>query len=177
MLRARAGGQNTIVIDPQDAPAPDQNPDAEGTLIEARSTSARAYAVMDIATTSDLILRGKRGILLTDNRRVAIVQDEMTLTSPASVVWSAYTTAKVCSASARTMILEQNGKRLLCKLMGAGSGRFAVAPVEGTSFSRITVQTDVKDKLRMAVAFRLMDEGIQKSDKLYELRPMSTWME
>jgi len=177
MLRARAEGQNTIVVDPQNAPAPDQNPDAEVTLSEAKSTSGRAYAIMDMASTSDLILRGKRGILLTDNRRVAIVQDELTLSSPVSVVWSAYTTAKIRSASARTLILEQNGKRLLCKLMGVGSGRFAVTPMENTSFSRITVQTEVKDKLRMAVAFRLMDEGVKKSDKLYELRPMSTWMQ
>ena len=176
MLRARAEGQNTVVIDPQDAPAPDQNPDAEAILCEAKSTAARAYAIMDMASTSDLILRGKRGILLTDDRRVAIVQDEMSLSESASVVWSAYTTAKIRSASARTLILEQNGKRLLCKLMG-GSGRFAVTPMEGTAFSRITVKTEVKDKLRMAVAFRLMEDGVEKSDKLYELRPMSTWMQ
>ena len=176
MLRTRAEGQNTIVVDPQDAPAPDQNLDAEATICEAKSTATRAYAIMDMSTTNDLILRGKRGILLTGDRRVAIVQDEMTLSQPANVVWSAYTRAKILSASARTLILEQNGKRLLCKLMG-GSGRFALTSIEGTAFSHITIETTVKDKLRMAVAFRLMDEGVQKSDKLYELRPMSTWMQ
>ncbi len=177
MLRARAEGQNTLVVDPQAAPAPDQNPDAEAILCEAKSTSARAYAIMDMASTSDLILRGKRGIMLTDNRRVAIVQDELALSSPADIVWSAYTTAKVRSATARTLILEMNEKRLLCKLLGAGSGRFAITPMENTPFSRITVQVAVTGKLRMAVALRLMDEGVQKSDKLYELRPMSTWMQ
>ena len=176
MLRTRAEGQNTLVVDPQDAPAPDQNLDAEATICEARSTATRAYAIIDMSTTNDLILRGKRGILLTNDRRVAIVQDEMTLSESASVVWSAYTKAKILSASARTLMLEQNGKRLLCKLTG-GSGRFVITPIEGTDFCRITVPCEVKDKLRMAVAFRLMDEDVQKSDKLYELRPMSTWMQ
>ncbi len=176
MLRARAEGQNTIVVNPQDAPAPDQNPDSDAILCEARSTATRAYAIMDMATTNDLILRGKRGILLTDNRRVAIVQDELTLSEPASIVWRAYTAAKIRSVSARTLILEQNGKCLLCKLMG-GSGRFAVTSMENSNFSRITVETAVKDKLRMAVAFRLMEDDVKKSDKLYELRPMSTWMQ
>ena len=175
MLRTRAEGQNTVVVDPAAEPAPDQNPDAVVNITEARSTASHAYAIADMTSTNDLILRGKRGILLTDNRRVAVVQDELTLSAAGEALWSAYTSAKVLSASARTVLLERNGKKLLCKLYGAGSGRFACVAVDGSDLTRITVRVTVQEKLRMAVAFRLLNDGDSKSDKLYDLRPMSTW--
>ena len=177
LFRARAEGQNTLVINPTDEHLPDQNPDAVAVLTEARSTSSRAYAIVDMTSTNDLILRGKRGILLTDDRRVAVVQDELTLSSPAVALWSAYTPASVAHASARTLVLELNGKRLLCKLCGAGSGRFLFESVENTSLTRISVRVDVQEKLRMAVAFRLFSDGDARSDKLYDLSPMSRWGE
>ena len=175
LLRARAEGQNTLVINPTEEPIPDQNPDAVVPITEARSTASHAYAIADMTSTNDLILRGKRGILLTADRSIAVVQDEVTVSAPTVAVWSAYTPAQVVSASARTVVLKLNEKMLVCKLSGAGNARFSWEAVENSPFVRITVRAEVKDKLRMAVACKLLLEGDSKSEKLYDLRPMSTW--
>ncbi len=174
-LRFGGMGKSTIILRPAEGQALDQDPDAITEIVEARSTRSCAYAIVDMTSTNDLILRGKRGILLAENRTLAVVQDELTLIDPANAIWNAYTPAKVISASARTLLLELNGKRLLCKLYGAGNGRFSVTSVENTDLKRITVQAAVSGKFRMAIACRLLADGESKSQKLYDLRPMSTW--
>lgn len=175
MFRSRAEGKNTIVVNQTEEPAPDQNPDAVSPITEARSTAPHAYAVVDMTSTNDAIQRGKRGIMLTENRSVAVVQDELTLSDDAEITWRAYTPAKVISASARTIVLELNGKQLLCKLYGAGSGKFCCNPVENSSLTQITVQTSSNGKFRMAVAFRAFASGDSKSVKLYDLRAINAW--
>ena len=176
MLRRRAEGQNTLVVAPTEMPLPDQNPDAVAQILEARSAPERAYAVLDMSTTNDAILRGKRGILLTADRTIAVVQDELVLDAPAEVVWSAYTRAAVQYAGARTLLLAQNGKTLLCKLCGAGNAHFELTPVEDTGWLHVTVRAAVQERLRMAVACRLYREGTDsRSDRIYECRPMSGW--
>ena len=79
-------------------------------------------------------------------------------------------------AGARTLLLAQNGKTLLCKLCGAGNARFELTPVEDTGWLRVTVRAAVQERLRMAVACRLYREGTDsRSDRIYECRPMSGW--
>ncbi len=175
MLRQRAEGQNTLVIDPVSEPMPDQNPEALAAIVEARSAQGHAYAVVDMTSTSDALIRAKRGILLTSDRTVAVIQDELTLATSATVLWSAYTRATVKHISARTLILEQNGVCLLCKLCGAGSAKFQISPVGESGFSRLTVEASADGKFRMAVACKVFAEGEDRTQKLYECRPMSTW--
>ncbi len=174
-LERRAEGHNTLTVGNVSSRLFDQNPDAVVPLTEARSAPERAYAVADLSSVSDLILRGKRGILLTQGRTVAVVQDELTLTEPTAIVWRAYTAASVKHASSRTLLLEQNGVTLLCKLSGAGGARFEVNDVEGTPYRAVTIRADGVEKLRLAVACKLFAEGDDRSEKLYELAPMSTW--
>ncbi len=176
LLRQRAQGQNTLVVNPAEEPLPDQNPQAVAQILEARSAPGLAYAVLDMSSTNDAIVRGRRGILLTDDRRVAVVQDELVLAAPAEVVWGAYTRATVRYGGARTLVLEQNGRQLLCKLCGAGNARFETAQVDDTGWLRVTVRAVVQERLRLAVACRLFrPETDSRSEKLYECRPMSTW--
>ncbi len=170
-------GKNTILFASSDNGVFDQSQNAVAEIIEARSTRSCAYAVVDMTSTNGAILRGKRGILLSENRSLAVIQDELTFSRSVNAVWSAYTPAKIVSASARTLVLELNGVRLLCKLSGAGTGRFAVTPVENTNLTRVSVEISAVEKLRMAVAFQVLSDGESRSKKLYELRPMSTWNE
>ena len=160
---------NTLLINA------DQSENAIADILEARSHAACAYAVIDTATTSPSVLRGKRGILLTENRQIAVVQDEITLNDSAEITWQAFTPAKVVSASARTLLLELNGKQLVCKLGGAGTARFQCDPVENTDYTRISASCAAEGKFRMAVSFRILRQGDQKSEKFYDLRPMSAW--
>ena len=164
-----ADGSSTLTVNGT------QSINATADILEARSHAACAYAVVDTTKISPLVSRGKRGILLAQNRQVAVVQDELSLSDAATVTWRAYTPAKVVSASARTLLLELNGQQLLCKLSGAGNGRFHCAPVDDSGYTCISVESAVKGKFRMAVSFRLFREGDQKSEKFYDLRPISTW--
>lgn len=175
LLRRRAEGQNTIVIDPTDGNLPDQNPGACAAFTEVRSAPDRAYAVVDMTGTNDAILRGKRGAMLTENRSVAVIQDEITLAHPGVAVWTAYTSATVLSAGARTLVLEKNGKQLLCKLCGAGGARFEVRAVEDSNLTRVRVTVQVEEKLRIAVACKAFCEGENKNQSVYLTRPISTW--
>ncbi len=179
LLRRRAAGQNTLVVEPAAEPAPDQNPDAYAPLLEMRSSASASYAVVDMTTTNDAILRAKRGVLLTENRSVAVIQDEATFAHPATAVWTVWTRAEVkLTASGRAATLTQNGKTLACKLAGVGApARFEVKTYENTDLKSLTVCVQGKEKLRMAVVCRLLAEGESPSQKAYDIIPMSRWGE
>ena len=179
MLRCRAEGQNTLVINPTEAPAPDQNPDASATLLTVKGSANRVYAVVDMSSTNDAILRGKRGVMLTDQRSVAVIQDEIFLTEPGLAVWSAWTEAEVTlNKSGRTAKLTRNGKTLVCRLCGVGSpARFEAQNYPESGFTRLTVQVEVKERLRMAVVCRMLKDGETGNEKAYDMVPMSKWDE
>lgn len=179
ILRRRAEGQNTLTVDPPASPAPDQNPDAEAKLLMAKGSPDRAFAVVDMSETNDLILRGKRGLLLTQNRSVAVIQDELVLDGEGEVVWSVWTQADVAlNKSGRTAKLTRNGKTLVCRLCGVGSpARFEAEGFSECGFTRITVRVPVKERLRMAVVCRMLKEGESGNEKYYEVIPMSRWEE
>ena len=177
LLRRRAEGQNTVVIDPTEEPLPDQNPDACAHLTEMRSDAQKAYAIVDMTSTNDLLLRAKRGAMLMNGRSVAVIQDELTVSSPTTVEWSVWTRADVVmNKSGRTAKLTQNGKTLLCKLGGVGSpARFETVSYPDSGMTRIVVRLEVKERLRMFVACKLLKAGESTSQKLYENLPLSRW--
>lgn len=179
LLCRRAAGQNTVCIDPAEEPAPDQNPDAVATLTEMRSSPERAYAIVDMTGTSDALLRAKRGVMLTENRTVAVIQDELTLSHPADVVWTVWTRAEASTTpSGRSLKLVQNGKTLLCRLAGVGApARFELTRYEESGLTAVTVRVSGREKLRMAVVCRSFAEDDAISKKAYELVPMSRWGE
>ncbi len=179
ILRRRAEGQNTLTVDPPASPAPDQNPDAEARLLMAKGSPDRAFAVVDMSETNDRILRGKRGVLLLENRSVAVIQDELVLDGEGDVVWSAWTEAEVLlNKSGRMAKLTRNGKTLVCRLCGVGSpARFTAETYPESGFTRLTVRVSVKERLRMAVVCRMLAEGETGSEKHYDVVPMSRWEE
>ena len=179
LLYRRAEGQNTVAVESADASAPDQNFGAVAKLTEMRSAADRAYAVVDMTDTSDAIQRAKRGVLLTENRSVAVIQDEMTFYQPATVVWRAWTRAQVqIMPSGRSVKLTQNQKTLLCRLCGVGSpARFEAVSFGESGLTALTVRVSDKEKLRMAVVCRMFGEEDMISKKTYELVPMSRWCE
>ncbi len=179
LLRRRAAGQNTLVIEPAPEPSPDQNPDAAVPVIEMRSSATEAYAVVDMTSTHDAILRAKRGVLLTENRSVAVIQDEVTLTHPCQVLWRVWTRAEIkLTPSGRAAVLTQNGKTLACKLAGIASpARFSVETYENSDLKSLSVKLENREKFRMAVVCRLIAEGESPSQTTYEVIPMSRWGE
>ena len=179
LLRRRAEGQNTVVVNPTEESVPDQNPGAAAPLTEMRGAHDRAYAVVDMTKTNDAFLRAKRGVMLLENRTVAVIQDEAVLEADGVAVWSAYTPAKVVlNASGRVAKLTMEGKTLLCRLCGVGHpARFEAEEMGESGLTRLTVRVAVKERLRMAVVCYLEREGERVSEKHYDMTPMSKWAE
>lgn len=177
LLRRRAEGQNTVVIAPEDQTLPDQNPGAVASLLEMRSDAERAYAVVDMSATSDLLLRAKRGVLLTDHRSVAVIQDELTVAHPTEVVWYAWTKADVAlNKSGRCAYLTQNGKTMLCRIGGVGSpAHFETEVFAESGMTRLSVRVAVKERLRLAVSCKLIEVGESRTQRFYDLVPMGQW--
>ncbi len=179
LLRRRAAGQNTYSVEPSDEATPDQNPDAVVPVCEMRSSASRAYAVVDMVSTNDLLLRAKRGAMLTDNRSVAVIQDELTLSRPADVIWTAWTRAEVkLNASGRVATLKKDGKQLSVRLCGVSAPvRFEHVCFEGSEVTCLRAVISGREKLRMAVVCRLLESGDSATRRVYDVVPLSRWGE
>ena len=176
MMRRRAAGQNTIVVNPAAEPAPDQEPHANAKIVEMKGREDRIYAVVDMTSTSKDILRGKRGVMLTDNRQTVVVQDELVLTSPGEILWTVYTPAEVeILNGAKVAKLTVGDKVLKCQIGGFGKAKFAAEKVEDSDLTRLYIKAEVKERLRLSVAAKVIGEGDDFDAKLYEVAPISTW--
>ena len=123
------------------------------------------------------VVRAKRGVMLTENRAVAVIQDEIAFSAPTDFVWCAYTCADVqISKSGRSATLTRNGKTLGCKLCGV-SARFELNTDEASDLKTLTVCVDGKEKCRMAVVCRLLNDGEKATEKVYDVVPMAKWGE
>ena len=176
MMRRRAVGQNTIVVNSAAEPAPDQEPHANAKIVEMKGCEDRIYAVVDMTSTSKDILRGKRGVMLTDNRKTVVVQDELVLTAPGEILWTVYTPAEVeILNGGKVAKLTIGDKVLKCQIGGFGKAKFAAEKVENCDLTRLYIKAEVKERLRLSVAARVIGEGDDFDAKLYEVTPISTW--
>ena len=176
MMRRRAAGQNTIVVNPAAEPAPDQAPHANAKIVEMKGREDRIYAVVDMTSTNKDILRGKRGVMLTDNRKTVVIQDELVLTAPGEILWTVYTPAEVeILSGAKVARLTVGDKVLKCQIGGFGKAKFAAEKVEDSELTRLYIKAEVKERLRLSVAAKVIGEGDDFDAKLYEVAPISSW--
>ena len=178
VLRRRAVGQNTIVVNPTTEPAPDQEPHANAKIVEMKGREDRIYAVVDMTPTNKAILRGKRGVMLTDNRSTVVIQDELVLTAPGEILWTVHTPAEVeILNGGKVAKLTANQKVLKCQIGGFGKAKFVAEKLENSDLTRLFIRAEVKDRLRLSVAAKVIGEGEDFDAKLYEVAPISTWGE
>lgn len=153
-----------------------QNPFANAALLEVRGAADRAYAVVDLSEISPAILRGKRGVQLCGARQIAVVQDELTVRQPTTFLWNAVTPAKVAVLRTRYAILEQNGRRLICRFSGA-AGKWEAEPIPETGLTRLFVRFRVNRAVRFAVFCKPYREAKDRNEPFYEVRPIAKWSE
>ncbi len=176
MMRRRAAGQNTIVVNPAAEPAPDQEPHANAKIVEMKGREDRIYAVVDMTSTNKSILRGKRGVMLTDNRTTVVIQDELVLTAPGEILWTVYTPAEVeILGGGKVAKLTVEDKALKCQIGGFGKAKFEAEKVENCDLTRLYIKAEVKERLRLSVAAKVIGEGDDFDAKLYEVAPISSW--
>lgn len=134
LYRNRAEGHNTIVINPDSEP--DQRTDASAVIDRFYASDSDSFAVCDMTgayapDASSAI----RGIRLTENKSVVLVQDEIRCPSESDVWWFAHTTASVrLSADCKTAILTRNGKSVKAEIISP-DGRFSVMDAQPMSSS------------------------------------------
>ncbi|MBQ4160664.1 MAG: hypothetical protein IJD83_07015, partial [Clostridia bacterium] len=89
----RGEGNNTLIVDP--GYSGEQSKSSFVKLIESGSSKNTGYGIMDLTSTNEKFEKYYRGIMLTDNRRRVVVQDEIQATSAAGtfndVYWHAHT--------------------------------------------------------------------------------------
>ena len=171
-----AARQNTIVVNPPQNHAPDQEDYANAKIVEMKGREDRIYAVVDMTATNQSILRGKRGVMLTDNRQTVVIQDELVLTAPGEILWTVYTPAEVeILNGGKVAKLSAEDKVLKCQIGGFGKAKFAAEKVEDSELTRLYIRAEVKDRLRLSVAAKVIGEGDDFDAKLYDVAPISTW--
>ena len=171
-----AARQNTIVVNPVVEHAPDQEDYANAKIVEMKGREDRIYAVVDMTSTNKAILRGKRGVMLTDNRQTVVIQDELVLAAPGEILWTVYTPAEVeILNGAKVAKLTVEDKVLKCQIGGFGKAKFVAEKVEESDMTRLYIRAEVKDRLRLSVAAKVIGDGDDFDAKLYEVVPISTW--
>jgi hypothetical protein len=149
--RLRAEGHNTLVLNPSDSP--DQDPRAATRMTRFESTPQDAFAIADLtAAYGQHADRVERGIRL-HQRRAVLIQDEVRRKQPSELWWFLHTPAEVTLRDdGRTAILEQQGKRLLVRLLTPSEARLDVLPAEQlpTSPSPAGQRTD-RDIRKLAI--------------------------
>lgn len=119
VYRIRPEGHNTIVINPSADPGQEMSADCP--IIAADSKQRGAYQVLDLTSAySSWANSAVRGYMLTDNRRTAVIRDEITLKEPSSVYWFMHTTADITLLSDTRALLTIGGKQMQLDMVCTG---------------------------------------------------------
>ena len=125
LYRNRAEGHNVPVINP--GIAPDQRTDASSVIDRFVSGEDESFAVCDMTDAySPDALSAIRGVKLTDNKSVLVVQDEIHCAIPSDIYWFWHTSATVTlSADGKSATLTKGGKSIMAVIL-SDSGSFNV---------------------------------------------------
>ena len=100
------------------------------------------------------------------------------MTAPGEILWTVYTPAEVELLNAcKVAKLTVGDTALKCQIGGFGKAKFVAEKVENSDLTRLFIRAEVKDRLRLSVAAKVIGEGEDFGAKLYEVAPMSTWGE
>jgi hypothetical protein len=65
---------------------------------------------------------------------------------------------------------------MVCRIGGVGSpAKFETESFGESGLTRLSVRVEVKERLRLAVSCKILEAGESRSQKLYELVPISRW--
>lgn len=114
LYRSRAEGHNTVVINPGADVGQEKNADCKIERFESIGSGALAVLNMSSALSGNA-LRAKRGFMVKDNRRTAVIQDKISLKAQSEVYWFMHTAADVYWENENTAVLSVGNKRMQLK--------------------------------------------------------------
>ena len=172
-----------------------------GVITETFSNEHGSYAVLDNkAVYADQVAYAKRGVLLTDDRKTVVLQDEFTFKIVESLAWIIHTKAKIeIDDSGRVAYLTQtdaDGKRQILRLSIVSlrdDFKFSMAPastpiLESTSknvfgeaeysrdeYNRLVIEKETVS-FDIAVVFEIIDDVKEAPPVSYRWTEMSKWL-
>lgn len=171
LFRIRPESHNTLVINPDEGPG--QELSAYCPIIRAESKKRGAFQVMDLTSAyASQTKSAIRGFMLTDDRRTAVIRDEIELENKSDVYWLMHTPAEVNIVSSDTAILEKNGKKMQVKILVENAEAeftdttvqpFPNSPkiegqVSNASFRRVGIKVSGAGKIAISVRITPADE-------------------
>ncbi|QNN22226.1 DUF4962 domain-containing protein [Planctomycetales bacterium ZRK34] len=181
--RLRAEGHNTLVIAPDNKA--DQNPKATAPITRFKSGDDHALAIVDLTPAyAPRVKQAKRGLMLMNQRRSVLVQDEVECEKPTQVLWFMHTPAKVALDEARRIAtLNQHDKQIRVKLLEPAGATFEVRDAVPLATSpnpqgqktnherKLTVQLDNISTARIIVLI----ETAEPAGDAPKLKPLADW--
>lgn len=156
--RKRAEGQNTLVINP--SKEPDQNINAQASITDFSSAQNQGYAVIDMTSAYKDAIYAKRGIALTLNRQLVLLQDELKLKSGSEVYWFMHTKAGIkFSENRKTATLSISGKKMYAHILSPSEAYFAnleASPLK--SSPNPNIQTQNKEIRKLSIHLMNVNE-------------------
>lgn len=123
--RNRAEGQNTLVINPDSDK--DQVAVARGRFTEQFSKPRGAYTILDMTSAYKDTNSVKRGIILSNDRSVVTIRDELDLGANSELYWFAHTKADIeVSEDGKSATLTIGNKQLYAQLASDTDATFSV---------------------------------------------------
>lgn len=125
----RGEANNTFIINPkQDKPDMYYQYFAEVSKYEAGVNTS--YGVVNMTNTNPDYESAQRGIMLTGNRDVVVVQDEIKAKAPSEIYWFVNTDAEITIAEdGKSALWEYDGDRMLVRITaGPADAKFGIMP-------------------------------------------------
>lgn len=138
--RLNPQGHNTLVINPElnNNRGQQQDIKAFSKIERYQSKPLGGFAIANLTDAYDEkdVVTANRGVMLTDNRTRATIQDEVKLNKPSTVYWFMHTEAEIeVSEDGKSAILSKGGEKLWVGLDSDVDARFTVMdakPLPGT---------------------------------------------
>lgn len=199
--RMRAEGQNTLVINPGNKSNEDQIVNSDSPITSFVSKPRGAYTVADLSPAyANDVTSAQRGLFLTHNRNVVILQDEVALKAPSEVWWFAHIYNKTgvqIADDGKSAILTQGGQRLWVGLVTkdgdtalAQQARFTLMNADplptspehdGTEngrggYKKLAIHVQGVSRFDLAVVMQLLEPGeIKPQNFRYSFTDIADW--
>lgn len=183
----RTEGHNCLVVNPgADAGQPE---DSYAAITQMVSKPKGMYAVIDLQDAyRDNVRSYQRGLMMTDNRKIVVVQDEVVTKQPTTVYWSAHTKANIeVAEDGRSAILTQNNKKFWVGIL-SGDGKLAAkdavplptspnppGQTANKGAKKLEITLENVSKVNLTVGFMPLENSQTQPARLPEVRPIAEW--
>ncbi len=186
LYRVRPEGHNTLVINPSEAIG--QETVTNCPVTEFVSEDNGAFAVADLteaySTQADSVVRG---FMLTDDRRTAVIRDEITLKEESEVYWFMHTAADISIQDESTAILTIGNKSVQLKMVADGGDAelystaaepFEASPgasgqADNSAYSKVAIKLTGSSTVSISVRITPLNEPFAQAEFVPE--EISLW--